>query len=235
MLVATVNVSAQESVLLKLNYKKGDKFIIKTKQSVDSKMMGMNNATDMTMEVLGVEDGVITSETKVDKIVMDMMQAGMMMTYDTSAKEENVDEMGKMLKQQIDPMLKVVITSKVDEKGKFISIDVAPANIPSAAQFKNQATITFPEKALRVGDTWADESEVEGMTIETTYILKEIFVDKVLLTAKGFMSGVAKGTLTGELEIDRETGITLKSNLKTIMTAQGQEMTLKIKTSMLKL
>lgn len=235
LLVSTINISAQESVLLKLNYKKGDKYAVKTKQSIDSKAMGMNNTTSMTMEILEVKDGVITSETKIDKIAMDMMQAGMMMAYDTSADDEDVDEMGKMLKQQIDPMLKLVITSKISESGKVVSVEVEPSTIPNADQFKNQATISFPTKAVKVGDTWSEENVAQGMTINSTYTVKEILADKVILSATGKMTGAATGTVVGQLDIDKKTGITLSSNLETVMNTQGQEMKLNITTSMVKM
>ncbi|WP_299671728.1 DUF6263 family protein [uncultured Polaribacter sp.] len=235
LVISTTAAIAQESVKLRLNYNKGDKYIVKTKQSLDSKAMGMNNSTSMVMEILEVNDGIFTSEMKVEKIVMDMMQGGMFMAYDSSAKEEDIDEMGKMLKPQIDPMLKLVITSKVDKMGKVINVDIAPSTIPNAEQFKTQTTISFPEKALKVGGVWKDEKESQGVTIKTTYTVKEIKSNIVVLSATGTMSGIAEGTLTGNLEIDKSSGTTLKSIINTVMNAQGQEMKMEITTSMEKM
>ena len=124
---------AQDSVLLRLKYKKGDVYKVKMNQSINSTAMMMGSVVDMEMSITGKEKNVYTSEMRISKMTMDMMQGGMQMSYDSTQKDEDLDEMGKMMKSQISPMLKVVITSKTNELGKILETKVEP-DLPNANQ-----------------------------------------------------------------------------------------------------
>lgn len=219
---STISV-AQESVTLRVKYKKGDTFLMKMSQTMTTAGMLMTNNMDMAMEVLDSEDDVFTSKTKITKVAMDMMQGAMQMSYDSSKKNDDLDQMGQMLKAQIDPLLQAIITTKTDQFGDILEVAVIP-EVQGSEQFKNQSGISFPKKAVKVGDTWTNENQTQGMKISTEYKVTKITKEKVFLTANGTVSGAGTGTLKGTFEVDRNTGITLKSVVDTNTNTQGQDM-----------
>ena len=81
---------------------------------------GVDMKISMDMIVTSKEGDMLSTESKIKSINMNMLQGGMAMSYDSSMKEEDLDEMGKMMKQQFDPMMKSTITSKVNIKGEIL-------------------------------------------------------------------------------------------------------------------
>lgn len=110
----------------------------------------------------------------------------------------------------------------------------------NADQYLNQ----LPDKAIKVGDTYVIEKENSGFGsfgLKSTYTVKEITEALVKLDVKTeFIKGKAqtdnfysdiKGDQSGTIDIDRKTGMTLKSevkqNLEMTITASGMEMPMK--------
>ena len=230
---STISV-AQESVVLRVKYKKGDKFLMKMNQTMTSTGMLMANNMDMATEVLDNEKNVFTLETKIIKVAMNIMQGTNQMSYDSSKKNDDLDQMGQMLKTQVDPLLQVIVTTKTDQFGDILENIVTPA-VQGSEQLKNQAGISFPKKAVKVGDTWTNENEMQGMKTTTEYKVTKITEEKVFLTASGIVSGAGTGTLKGTFEVDRNTGVTLKSVLDTDINAQGQDMKVGVEITMEKI
>lgn len=228
---STISV-AQESVLLRLKYKKGDVYSLKMKQSMNSPAMIMSNNVDMEMSVLDKDGSVYTSEMKISKMTMDMLQGGMQMSYDSTKKDDELDEMGKMMKAQISPTLKMVITTKMNSLGEVLDTKVVP-NMPNAEQFSSQS-VSYPKKAVKVGDTWNDEKNAQGMKTVIEYKVTKITKNIVFLSTTGKVSGAGTGTLNGTLEIDRKFGIPLSSSMKSTINAGGQEMKVDIEMTMTK-
>lgn len=228
---STVSV-AQESVLLRLKYKKGDVYKVKMNQSMNSPAMMMGSEVDMEMSILDKEANVYTSEMKISKMIMDVMQGGMQMSFDSTKKDDELDEAGKMMKAQISPMLKAVITSKINNLGKNLETKVVP-NVPNADQFANQS-VTYPKKAVKVGDTWVEEKEAQGMKTVIEYKVAKITKEKVTIAISGKISGAGTGTTSGTLEIDRASGLALKSSIKNEINAGGQEMKISVDMTMTK-
>ena len=89
LVITSLTVSAQESVLLRLNYTKGDSFLVTTesKQSMGTQG-GMNMKMTMGMIVTEVAEENIKTESMITSVNLEMMQGGMTMSYDSSKKEE---------------------------------------------------------------------------------------------------------------------------------------------------
>ena len=74
-LMLSINVNAQEAVLLRLNYEKGVTYDISMKSSQEmGTVMSMGMTLDMSVKILEVKDGIYESEMKFSKISMDMLQ-----------------------------------------------------------------------------------------------------------------------------------------------------------------
>jgi len=227
----TVSV-AQESVKLRLNYKKGDSYVMKINMNQNMPAMSMNMKMNAKVDITDVNGENYLSETKFTKIDMGMMQGGMQMAASTEDKTEDLDVMSQQIKGQLDEMLTVIITSETNNLGEVINVEAAP-NLPGMDQMKNQiGSVTYPEKALKIGDSWTDEKTEQGMVIKTTYKVKSISKDVVGIDITGEISGIGEGKLSGSMELDRASGIPKTSTLVMEMNVQGQDMKTNVSTTM---
>lgn len=120
-MVFAINVVAQESVLLRLNYKKGETYITSVKMSQDAgTMMSMDINTKMSQKITEVSGSEYTSTMKIVSMEMNMNQGGMSVSYDSTKSDDELDETGKMMKAQMGPMLKAVVTAKGNNLGKYL-------------------------------------------------------------------------------------------------------------------
>ena len=134
----TFMVVAQESVLLRLNYEVGDVLLVE--QNVSQNMGaqgGMDMKIEMDMTITGKVQEVFSTESKIKAVNMNMLQGGMVMSFDSSKDAADLDEMGKMMKQQFDPMMLATIFSKMSTKGEVLETKVEPAT-PAMDQFTKQ-------------------------------------------------------------------------------------------------
>lgn len=234
-LVITTTLSyAQESVLLRVNYKKGDVYLMTMKQTMDSPATVTDTETTMSMKVTDVIKDVFTVETKFTAVKFNGMQGATPMSYDSTKKDHELDQTGMMLKDQFAPMLKMVVLSKYNNLGKVLEVAVEPENPIMEQQIKSQG-MKFPEKKIKVGDTWKEETNQQGMKLVTEYKVKEITTNKVVLTVSGTASGMGDGTISGVTEIERATGITTLSKVDTNISAMGQKMKIGVQISMKKI
>ena len=128
LVITTLSATAQESVLLRLNYTKGDSFLVTTEsnQSMGSQG-GMNMKMTMGMIVADVVEESIKTESQITSIVIDMMQGGMTMSYDSNSDEE-LDQMGQMLKSQFAPMMESITYATIDHQGNLIDTKQDPSS-----------------------------------------------------------------------------------------------------------
>ena len=101
-IVLTLTISAQKSTLLRLNYNVGDQYLVSMNVS-QGEMMDMN--FEMKMDIKEIKDTIYNVEMGIEGIKMKMSQGGMQMSYDSNLAEEKLDDMGKMMKTQFEPLL----------------------------------------------------------------------------------------------------------------------------------
>jgi hypothetical protein len=224
-LVTAINVTSQESVLLRANYKKGDVLEVKMEQSQN---MGAKGGIDMKMSmdmmVTSKDGDMLTTESKIKSINMNMLQGGMAMSYDSSVKEEDLDEMGKMMKQQFDPMMKSIITSKVNSQGEILETKVEPSN-PAMDQITAQAKgVIYPYEEVSVGTSWSDVASQQGMSVTSIYRVSKIENGKVYINITGSVTGMGEGDIKGDLVVDIETGIQDSASSEMAINAGGMDM-----------
>ena len=135
---------------------------------------GMNMKMTMGMIVADVEEEIIKTESQITSIVMDMMQGGMTMNYDSNKSDEELDQMGQMLKSQFAPMMEAVIYNTLDLQGNMIDTKLDPA-IPGMEQITNRSmnTINYPKEKVSVGSSWTSENENQGMKMTTKYTVSQ--------------------------------------------------------------
>ena len=226
--------TAQESVLLRLNYNKGDNYVtsIELKQSMGAQG-GMSMTMFMNSNVSSVNDQSIMLESKVESVVINMNQGGMVMDYDSNKSSEELDQMGQMMKSQFDPILKATIYNSVDRYGNVLEVKVEPT-LPGMEQFTgSQNAINFPEEEVSIGSSWESESENQGMKIVTKYTVANINDGMISLDIAGDVSGIGTGTLNGKSTVEISSGVQTNATIEMNLSAQGIEMNL-ITTSTMK-
>ena len=228
LLTITMLSNAQESVLLRINYKKGAEYLTKMSMNNDLGAMGfMGMNMDMHIKVIDVKDAKFYTEMSFKKITMDVMQGGMTMSYDSSKKEEELDQMGKMLQAQIGPMLGILVASKTDIYGIITDVQVEP-EIPNSDQFTNQTNnVVYPKNRLKVGDSWTAEKDEKGMKMNFVYTVKSITKENVMIDITGTVSN--GGKVTGNMKIDRNIGIPTFFEMDMDIMANGQKIKSTIK------
>lgn len=235
LVVASYSASAQESVLLRLNYTEGDKYAMVIEIAQGMGIQGsMNMSTTMAMNITEVSKKEIKTESKITAIKMDMMQGGMSMQYDSEKEADDSDPMGQTMKAQFDPMMEATIYNTLDRMGNTIESRVEPA-IPGMEQISGSTSnIDYPEKEVSVGSSWTSENENQGLIMNTQYTVTSIANGVIVLDISGEVSGVGTGTIKGKTNIDIQSGVQTNSALEMNLSAGGMDMSMKTNTTMTK-
>lgn len=229
LVVSNVICVAQESVVLKYNYKKGDKYVMEMsfKQS-----MGIAGGMSMNMKanVNVVESSKETFKlaNKVKKISADVSQGGKTMKYDSDMKDSELDEEGKKMKAQFAQVLKATSYTTFNNQGKILNVKVEPNIAGNQASSQNLMTYSiFPEEAIKVGSTWTNEQDIQGMKLKIIYTVTKITAKSVETSLSGSINvmGIA-GKITGDASFDRKTGNTDYMKMNTSISMQGMTMSM---------
>lgn len=229
LLVISFATAAQESVLLRLNYNKGDNYItsVQLEQSMGTQG-GMSMTMLMNSNVNIVDDKLIMLESKIESIAMNMNQGGMVMDYNSNKSSEELDQMGQIMKSQFDPILKATIYNSVDRYGNVLEVKVEPS-LPGMEQFTgSQNAINFPEEEVSIGSSWVYEAENQGMKINTKYTVTvtNIADGMVFLDLSGDVSGIGAGTINGKSTVEISSGIQTNATFEMSISLQGIEMSM---------
>ena len=221
----TLTISAQKSTLLRLNYNVGDQYLVSMNVS-QGEMMDMN--FEMKMDIKEIIDTIYNVEMGIEGIKMKMSQGGMEMSYDSSSSDDELDDMGKMMKTQFEPLLAAKIFTKMSHRAESLETIVEP-EMPGMDQFTNSAgTVVYPKEAVKVGDTWTAEKTEKGMEMKFNYTVKSIDKSVVNVEISGTISELADGTISGVMEIEKETGNVNSTSMDMNMNISGQEMVMTI-------
>ncbi len=230
LLLISVVAMAQESVLLRWNYEKGDSYTIDMKMSqvVGVGLMTAKTNFQMSQNIVDVSGETYSSESKFIKIVVDQSQGGQRTYYDSSDKEAKLDPMGKIIKSTMDPILAATVKIKGNKRGEILETKIEPS-IPGADKFADQSTnVVYPENAVKVGDTWTSSKSNQGMKLDITYKVASITKEEVTLEVSGKVSGIGEGNITGNMSLDRSNGIPKQSKMSMGIKAQGQDISISV-------
>ena len=231
-LAITANtIFAQDEVLLRLNYENNATYSTKTIVSQEmGAMMSMEMTMDMEMEVTAVENENYDTKTKFTNMSMEMLQGGNLMTFDSSKSDDELDAAGKMMKSQMGPMLEAVIYSKVTTLGEASVVSIEPM-IPGVEDIASQSSaVVYPKEAVKVGSTWTISKEEKGMKMDFLYTVQSISKENVLVDVSGEVSGMGSGKISGNVTIDRVSGIPMKSLVEMNLSVAEQKFKMKATT-----
>lgn len=236
LVITSIAVSAQESVLLRLNYTEGDSYLmtVESKQGMGAQG-GVNMKMNMGMIVSEVSGDNVKTESKILSVALDMMQGGMAMSYDSNKKDEELDQMGQMLKSQFDPMMNSIIYNSYDKLGNITETKVEPS-VPGMNQLTEASgSVIYPNEKISVGSSWSSNKDNQGMKTTTTYTVSQIKDGIVYLDITGNVSGAAaSGSVKGSSEIEVSTGLAKKTSIEIAISNQGMDITINSNITMTK-
>ncbi len=225
----TISVTSQESVLLRYNYKKGDKYVMEM-----SLKQNMGFAGGMSMDMKS-EMNIVSSDKegfemalKVKKMGMNVLQGGQEIKFSSDMKDEELDAEGKKLKAQIEPLLKATSYQTLSKMGKVLKLRMEPDVLGTNGANQNVMTYSvFPKEAVKVGSIWTNEQDVQGVKLKLIYTVKEITASSVVtdVTGSANVMGI-EGKLTGNSIFDIKTGNTNSMKLDMSISMQGMSMTM---------
>ncbi|WP_426430548.1 DUF6263 family protein [Winogradskyella sp. HB-48] len=215
---------SQEKTLLRLNYKKGDVYEIKTVMNQNmGEVMTMDMDMTMSLNVTEVKDNNITTEATFNHVKMSMESMGQKMAYDSNTKESEMDPFAQGAHAEMKKLIESVVLIENDTRGNITNTELKSGTADISAFKDNMGGMIYPEDPVEVGTTWSASKEQQGMTIESTYKVTAITDDTVELEVTGKITGTAEGTLDGKSNINKETGNVIKSEVNMAFTVEGQK------------
>lgn len=208
-----------EKIELKLNMSEGDDKSLSMQVDMDidvsgggqSMNMEMAIGMDMGFKVLEVaDDGNHTLEVGIERMKMDMSGIGQAMHVDTDSPGDDP------VTQAMMPIIGLTFTQVMSPYGETLEIrglEDAPLEFrQQLEQSQNgmQMMATYPRVPVDNGDTWSSsmtqEQNGQKMTIDATYTLLDRVDGAARVGIDGKVSGFLTGKVSGELQLDLETG-----------------------------
>lgn len=215
----SISVTAQESVLLRLNCKEGDKFISTISTKKNHSISSSKELTSYeTTTVKKVVDSLYVFAMSIDKLIIKGNHNGEDIEYDSSVKTENISQNAAFYHYMAKPSLETTIAIATNKKGKVLDKKRLNGSEDISRAMHTINLITFPEEPVSVGTEWKEETTENNVKTVKTYKVIKITAKKVVISLVGQKYDVyiprKKDTVEGTIEIDRETGMPIKKVLK---------------------
>lgn len=248
-----------------LNLEKGQTFQTEmtVKQQIETNMMGQTMNIDQTFLTafeMKVEDintsGNYIIRTTYKRIRLDQ-NTGMLgdlgkTIIDTDKPEENKGLAAAMTAPALQQMIGKSFTSEMDKKGHTLNTDMSALTAGSEGQIAQQDNtlsnynVGFPEKPVKVGDSWEEEKELKTqnavMKIKTKHTLKSISNDIAEIESTGTIEPAnpgdkIKGKQTGITKVNLKNGWSSESKINQEIEMEiaqmGQTIPMKIKSEVI--
>ena len=221
---------AQKSIQLKYNLKKGDKYAssMKMDQDIDmnvqdqSMTISQNMNFDFSYFVKDVKADSFDLSTTIDAISMKQTVMGMEIVYDSKdTSTYNNPVVGTKVSAEMNKLIGVAITSTMSKNGNVGSVDLGSiATNQVAGNIKSSfSQAVYPDHKIKVGESWTNDITTKGlaeMNMHMTYTLNKITRKQAEIGVKGTIdspdaSAKLKGTITGNMTVNRKTGWVIHS------------------------
>lgn len=235
-----------KGTMLRLNLPVGEK--IKMTQTMNmnyfsdaqlsEKVMSMKLTLDNNYTVTNKsKDGIHTIEFTISKVVMNQSMSGMEMTYDSSVPDDS-NPMYQAINQQFGGLINKVFTAKVNNKGEIVESPAGSGGQVSPTQLIENMFIDFPDKKLKIGDTWKQENSntTSGVTatMNSQFSIKDITKKDVVIKQKLLPGTSIEGEAienadfdiqqSSEMVIDKKTGKTKSGKINATIKVEDPNM-----------
>lgn len=261
--------SAASAKMLRFNFENGKGYDYEMNMEMDmGSQMKMDMLNYYSMDVTADDGTQKTITTQIDRVKMKMNMAGMDFTVDSDANEKMDESSPLAIMNKIFGaitgrkfIMKVNAEGKVLEVSGFTEMAAAMADSMGLegedrqkvmasfnesfnekgmkSQFERVLYI-FPNKEVKVGDSWDRETNVSGQmagSYKSNYVVKEIEGDMVTLEEKtkieseGGASESMSGKVSGILVVDSKSGLVVNADQDITMKMEknGQQITINAK------
>jgi hypothetical protein len=217
---------AQKSVMLKYNLKNGDKFIstMAMNQEIDMDVQGQSMVINQDMDFefgYSVSDVVADSfdlHTTINAIKMNQSVMGMEIKYDSKdTSTYNNAMVGTKISDQMNKLIGQEIISTTSVDGNVGTIDLGDLDKDNevAGNMKSSfSQAVYPNHKVKIGESWENDITTSGiaeMSMHITYTLAKATRKQAFIEVKGTIDSPdattkLKGTISGEMIVDRKTG-----------------------------
>ena len=222
---------AQKSIQLKYNLKKGDKYKSNMAMDQDISMnvqdQSMTISQDMNFEfsylVKDVKADSFNLSTTIDAISMKQTVMGMEIVYDSKdTSTYNNPVVGTKVSDEMNKIIGVTVTTTISKNGNVGSVDLGSIETDNeiAGNMKSSfSQAVYPDHKIKVGESWTNDITTKGlaeMNMHMTYTLNKITRKQAEIGVKGTIDSPdtdakLKGTITGNMTVDRKTGWVIHS------------------------
>lgn len=254
---------SSDSYLLKMRLAKGDKFSQNIVTDMNMNLTGMGMTKDMKMKMeIGTDFKVLDSSTAGKDLQMTYTKMNMTMDMGNPATKAMTDSVMKKNSSEIigKSVTITLANNKVtDVKGFDKLNDSTSASGQMAAKMFTKESVNsmfgmmfsiYPNKSVKIGDTWKAENQVDvngiSTTVLSTYKLLDVKDAIAEISVDGTIQSTAKMTGTGQnidmtmsgdqkgkMYVTVSTGYLdhgqLNMNITAMMEMMGQKMPMKIK------
>lgn len=221
----------EESVLLRLKYKKGDEktFVIEQNAS-GSAYVNIHFQTQIAFTV----DSVIKNGTEIIMIARlkslksDTKTGETIEHYDSNDKPQDMDEAAKEMDAKLQSSLNSYFDISFNDRGEVVKPFSASLKGVGEPIAPTDVQLVYPEQKVKIGDTWSDERENKllSTTNKFTYAISDITKDNVIIHVaaliQGFKSLAKDANAEGEYIINRQNGQLISSRLDLPMMGGGR-------------
>lgn len=217
-------VFAQEEVLLRLEYKKGDVYDITMKMKQDmGTLMNSVMTMEMKQEITEVNKEDYLCAMNIGNIKMDVFQGENVQSYDSTKEVKEGDVFANQMKQALGGMLEATILFKGNYLGEALEVKIEP-NVPGMEKMMaSNESVVYPKEKVKVGSIWNMTKNQNGVVMNFTYTVKEINKEFVFIDISGDTSGLATGEISGKMKLDRKDGVPTESTIIIDMDTGGQK------------
>jgi len=217
---------AQKSIELKYNLKKGSKYqsTMDMTQEVDMEVQGqtmvMNSEMNFEFDytVTDVRADSFDLQTVITAMKMKQSVMGMDIIYDSKdTSTYNNPMVGTKISDEMNKLIGAAITTTNSVNGNVGKVDMGTLDKDNdmARNMKSSfSQATYPDHKVKVGDSWTNDITTTGMadmTMHMKYTLtkfnrKQAFINVEATIDSPDATAKLKGTMSGEMTVDRKTG-----------------------------
>lgn len=214
----------QEKVTLRLKYNQGDVYETQMlmKQSMD--IMKMDMEMKLRMEIEAVKGETYDTKNTFEYIVSSIDQGGQKVSYNSTMKVEELSPMAKQFHNSMKPMLNTTFYLSLNQLGKTEVIKLEPDNKEVIKMKDQMGVVSYPEEAVSVGSSWENVQKNNNSEMKVTYTVTEITSDEVIANITGTLTAVPTSKVTGNITIDRKTGVPTHTVMDLEFEVMGQKM-----------
>ena len=217
---------AQKAIMLKYNLKNGDQYTstMAMNQEIDMEVQGQSMVINQDMNFeFGYAVSDVTADsfnlhTNISAIKMDQTVMGMDIKYDSKdTSTYNNATVGTKISDQMNKLIGQEIVSTTSNDGNVGTIDLGDLDSDNEVANNMKSSFSqavYPNHKVKIGESWENDISTSGiaeMNMHLIYTLTKVTRKQAFIDVKGTIESPdatanLKGTISGEMTVDRKTG-----------------------------